>query len=226
MENLTLIIPAKNEKESLPSVLNELKKFDLKILVVLEKSDKETIESIKDYNCEILYQINKGYGDALIHGINNTKTKYFCIFNADGSFVAEELRGMNKLLESNIADFVFGSRYMKDASSDDDTLITYVGNKIFSFLGNVFFSLKISDILYTYVMGNTNLAKSLNLKEKKFSLCIELPIKAKRSGLKIISFACHERQRIAGKKKVNAFIDGFLILVSMIKLFFFKSENK
>ena len=38
MENLTLIIPAKNEKESLPSVLNELKKFDLKILVVLEKS--------------------------------------------------------------------------------------------------------------------------------------------------------------------------------------------
>ena len=46
---------------------------------------------------------------------------------------------MNKLLCNNIADFVFGSRYMKDASSDDDTLITYVGNKIFSFLGNVFF---------------------------------------------------------------------------------------
>ena len=142
MENLTLIIPAKNEKESLPSVLNELKKFDLKILVVLEKSDKETIESIKDFNCEILYQINKGYGDALIHGINNTKTKYFCIFNADGSFIPEELKGMNKLLDNNIADFVFGSRYMKDASSDDDTLITYVGNKIFSFLGNVFFFLK------------------------------------------------------------------------------------
>ena len=132
MENLTLIIPAKNEKESLPSVLNELKKFDLKILVVLEESDKETIESIKDFNCEILYQINKGYGDALIHGINNTKTKYFCIFNADGSFIPEELKGMNKLLDNNIADFVFGSRYMKDASSDDDTLITYVGNKIFS----------------------------------------------------------------------------------------------
>ena len=226
MENLTLIIPAKNEKESLPSVLNELKKFDLKILVVLEKSDKETIESIKDYSCEILYQVNKGYGDALIHGINNTKTKYFCIFNADGSFIAEELRGMNRLLENNIADFVFGSRYMKDASSDDDTLITYIGNKIFSFLGNIFFSLKISDILYTYVMGNTKLAKSLNLKEKKFSLCVELPIKAKRCGCKIISFPCHERPRIAGEKKVNAFKDGFLILVSMIKLFFFKSENK
>ena len=31
MDNLTLIIPAKNEKESLPSVLKELDKFNLKI---------------------------------------------------------------------------------------------------------------------------------------------------------------------------------------------------
>ena len=186
----------------------------------------ETINSIRNYNCDILYQLNKGYGDALIQGINNTKTKYFCIFNADGSFVADELKDMYNLLENNSSDFVFGSRYMKNASSDDDTIVTYFGNKIFSLLGNLFFSLKISDILYTYVMGNTKLAQSLNLVEKKFSLCIELPIKAKRSGFKLISFPCHERQRIAGKKKVNAFKDGFLILISMIKLFFFKSINK
>ena len=31
MNNLTLVIPAKNEKESLPNVLNELKRFNLKI---------------------------------------------------------------------------------------------------------------------------------------------------------------------------------------------------
>ena len=135
MENLTLVIPAKNEKESLPIVLNELKKFNIKILVVLEKEDMETINSIRNYNCDILYQLNKGYGDALIQGINNTKTKYFCIFNADGSFVADELKDMYNLLENNSSDFVFGSRYMKNASSDDDTIVTYFGNKIFSLLG-------------------------------------------------------------------------------------------
>ena len=43
-------------------------------------------ESIKKFDCEILYQNNRGYGDALIHGINNVKTELFCIFNADGSF--------------------------------------------------------------------------------------------------------------------------------------------
>ena len=31
MEDLTLIIPAKNEKESLPKVLEELKKFNFNI---------------------------------------------------------------------------------------------------------------------------------------------------------------------------------------------------
>jgi glycosyltransferase involved in cell wall biosynthesis len=226
MENLTLVIPAKNEKESLPSVLKELKKFNVKILIVLEKEDKETINSIDGYDCEILYQTNKGYGDALIQGIKNTKTKYFCIFNADGSFVADELNEMYKLLKNNSCDFVFGSRYMKNGSSEDDTIITYVGNKIFSLIGNIFFSLKISDILYTYVMGDTKSAQSLNLIEKKFSLCVELPIKAKRFGFRLVSFPCYERQRIAGKKKVSAFKDGFLILISMIKLFFFKSKNK
>ena len=36
---------------------------------------------------------------------------------------------------------------------------------------------------------------------------------------KLISVPSHERLRIAGKKKVNAFKDGLLILLSMIKLF-------
>ena len=74
MNNLTLLIPAKNEKESLPRVLDELKNYNLKILVVLETEDKETIESIKNYNCQILFQNGKGYGDALINGINSIDT--------------------------------------------------------------------------------------------------------------------------------------------------------
>ena len=65
MNNLTLVIPAKNEKESLPEVLKELKKYHL-VSVILEESDKETINSIKNFDCKIIYQDGKGYGDALI----------------------------------------------------------------------------------------------------------------------------------------------------------------
>ena len=38
--------------------------------------------------------------------------------------------------------------------------------------------------------------------------------------MKLGSINAFERKRIAGKKKVNAFKDGFLIFVHMIKLFF------
>ena len=87
MEHLTLIIPAKNEKESLPKVLNELKKYDLKIIIVLEKEDLDTINSIKEFNCKILYQNNKGYGGALIEGIKNVKTNFFCILMQMGPLI-------------------------------------------------------------------------------------------------------------------------------------------
>ena len=84
-------------------------------------------------------------------------------------------------------------------------------------------NLKITDILYTFVLGKTNAAQSLDLKSKNFIFCVELPIKASRKNLKMANFKCHERNRIAGKKKVNAFIDGLSILSGMIKFFFKKN---
>jgi len=217
--NLTLLIPAKKESESLPEVLKELNKFNLKTLIILEGKDKETIDSITSDDCKILIQKGKGYGNALIEGINNVSTKYFCIFNADGSFNPSEIENMYKIAENNNYDLVFGSRYEKNAGSDDDTIITWVGNKVFSFFGKYFFGLPISDILYTFVLGNTKKTKLLNIKGQDFTFCVELPIKAQRNNYKLISTRAMERPRIAGKKKVNAIKDGFLILLAMIKLF-------
>ena len=221
MTNLTLIIPAKNEAESLPSVLNELKNFNFNKIVILEASDESTIESIKNFDCEILYQNQKGYGNALIHGINNVKTEYLCIFNADGSFNPKYLSEMLELCKNR--DLVFASRYLKGAGSDDDTILTKIGNYIFSLLGNIFFSLKLSDILYTYVLGKTDSFKKLDLKSNDFSFCVEMPIKAKRLGMDFDDTPSFERKRIAGKKKVNEFRDGLKILLFMIKSFFKKS---
>ena len=218
MNNLTLIIPAKKEKESLPLVLDELKKFECKKKVVLEESDEETINSIKNYDCEIFFQSGKGYGNALIEGINNCQTELFCIFNADGSFDPKELINMlNKLKIENL-EFVFGSRYQKDSGSDDDTIITLVGNFIFTFIGKFFFRLPITDILYTYVLGKTYSAKKLNLKANDFTFCVELPIKIQRLKMRMGSISSFERRRISGVKKVNAFKDGFKILMKMIFL--------
>jgi len=219
--DLTLIIPAKYESESLPIILDDLKKFNFEIIVSLRPEDELTIKAIKSHNVRIIMQKNKGYGNALIEGINACKTKYFCIFNADGSFDENDLPKMLDLNKKN--DFIFTTRYDHGASSDDDTIVTFIGNKFFSLLGKIFFSLNITDILYTYVMGKTESFKRLNIINNDFRFCVEFPIKIQRKNMKYYSMASHEKKRIAGKKKVSPFKDGFLILIEMIRLFFFKN---
>ena len=219
MNDLTLVIPAKNEPESLPYVLMELEKLKLNFIIVLEKNDYITINAIEKYKPNIIFQVNKGYGDAILLGMKNVKTKYFSIFNADGSFDPYELEEMYNQIKNNSLDLLLASRYKKNASSEDDTLITLIGNKIFTLLGKIFFSLPISDILYTYVMGDTQKILNLELQQKDFTLCVELPINAKKDGLRMADIAANEKSRIGGTKKVNAFKDGFLILIHMIKLF-------
>ena len=48
MNDLTLIIPAKDESDSLPQVLDSLKNLTCKIKVSLQINDKATIDSIND----------------------------------------------------------------------------------------------------------------------------------------------------------------------------------
>ena len=223
MQDLTLVIPAKYESESLPIFLKEISNLKCKKLIVLEKTDTKLSNQLITLRNRLIYQKQKGYGAALLEGISSTKTKYFCIINADGSMNPIYLENMLNETKINNLDFLFASRYeKKDSGSDDDNLITLVGNYIFTKIGNIFFSLKITDILYTYVLGKTTVFNSLNLVSNDFTLCVEFPIKANRSGYKLSTIPSYERSRIGGKKKVNAFKDGLLILVKMIKLFFIK----
>ena len=223
MENLTLVIPAKFEATTLPTVLKEIKDLNLncKKIVVIPKYDEETQKVLEGTDCEVLIQKGEGFGNALIEGLNYSSTEYSCIFNADGSFDPKYLNEMLKKNKDNY-DFIFSTRYKKPGGSDDDTLITYFGNYFFTLLCRILFRLNISDVLYTYVMGKTNAFKDLALSYNDFSLCVELPIKAKFKSFRVFDLPSYERPRISGKKKVNEIKDGFLILISILKLFIFK----
>jgi glycosyltransferase involved in cell wall biosynthesis len=220
LNNLTLLIPAKNESESLPLVLKELKKYNVKKIIVLQKDDLETIGAIKDKKTKIIFQKKNGYGSAIKEGIINIKTKYLCIFNADGSFNPRELNKMHNIL--NKSDFVFGSRYTNKAGSKDDTFLTFIGNKIFSLIGKLFFKIQLDDILYTFIMGKTKKFKSLKLKNYDFRICIEIPLKITLKKFRYTLSSSMERKRLHGEKKVNEFKDGFLISCYMLKKFLIK----
>ncbi len=218
-KKISLIIPAKNEVESLETVLLEVEKNYLigEIIVVVDSEFDNSVVIAKKFNCKLVIQKNNGYGSAIIEGFKNAKNEFGCIFNADHSFDPKYLDGLVK--ESEKKDFVFGTRYNKLSGSDDDTIVTLIGNKIFSFITNKILKIKLTDILFTYVLCNVEKFNKLNLKNHDFKLCIELPAKVKQKNFLYSEIPIFERKRYGGKKKVNAIKDGFLILIEIIKNF-------
>ena len=218
-EKISLIIPSKNEVECLGTVLLELKdnKFVDEILVVVDDINDNSILVAEKYNCKIVIQKKSGYGSAIIEGYRNAKNKFGCIFNADYSFDPKYFEELIKESQSN--DFIFGSRYRKGSGSDDDDIITYTGNRIFSFITNKILGIKLTDLLFTYVLCDVKKFNSIDFKNIDFRLCIELPVKVKKNEFTYSEVTMFERKRFAGKKKPNALKDGFLILIEIIKSF-------
>ena len=54
--------------------------------------------------------------------------------------------------------------------------------------------------MYTYILGNTKLAIDLNLKNKDFRICVELPIKIHQKGYLFIDIPSYEKPCIGRKK--------------------------
>ena len=95
-------------------------------------------------------------------------------------------------------------------------IVGFIAEKVYKKVTNK----EVPDNYYTYVIGSTLKSRYLNLKSKDFTFCVELPIKSKKNNFKLGDISSYERKRIAGRKKVNAFKDGFLILMAIIKLYF------
>ena len=220
-EKISLIIPCKNEVESLGAVLNEVKdnKFIDEIIVIVDNEEDNSIPVIEKFNYKLIIQSKKGYGSAIIEGFSNAKNNFGCIYNADYSFDPKYFEDLIKLSKNH--DFIFGSRYKGIGGSDDDDAITFIGNKIFTFITNFILRIKLSDILFTYVLCNVERFNSLNLKNDDFKLCIELPVKVKKNNFSYVDLEMFERKRYDGKKKVNVIKDGLLISCEIIKSFFY-----
>ena len=217
MKKINLIIPAKEKIENLFELINSLlkrKEINKIILVLSEKNKKKFIRNKK---LKIIIQKKPGYGSAIKEGFKISKSEFSCIFNADGSFNANDLPKMIKLSKNN--DFIYASRYLKGASSEDDNLITLIGNFVFSLMGRFLLGVKLKDILYTYVLCNTKKFNQLKIASRDFRFCIELPFKVSQNQFKYTELKSKEFKRKFGVKNVNEFKDGFLILTEVIKCF-------
>lgn len=221
LEDIEILIPTYKEAQNLPITLRLLKETGITNITILDaKSEDGTEEIAIKNNCKIIIDEKPrlGFGHSLINGINASKSKYLCVFDADGSFEPRSIIEMYKLLKKRNLDFVFGSRYLGGNKSDDDTLLTILGNYIFTKLINLLFNFNTSDALFLYLFGKTETFQKLELEEQDFKICTEALIKAN------LKFNCDEifskeHKRLYGSTKVNRFLDGFKIMTNIIKMY-------
>ena len=222
MSKLSIIIPARNEQECIKILLDELndyKEIIGEIILVDGDSNDNTVAIAQKYNCKIVNQKNIiGYGAAIIMGINKSEYEYSVVLDADGSKDPKYIPTLYDKIENSKFDFIFAERYGKNAGSLDDTFITYFGNRLFTIFGKVFFKIKVNDILHTFFICRNKSFKRINFINKNFSFCPELPIKVEREKIPYDVIPTLERKKFAGEVKIRSLIDGFIILIAMIKL--------
>ena len=135
MNKVTIIIPTLNEGDSLKVLLEEINKLSFKKLIeetiIIDANSTDDTQIVaKKYQCKLI-----------IEGICNSKSFYSVVLDGDGSKNPNYILNLIKSIEENNDDFVFATRYGKEAGSEDDTWLTYFGNRIFSNLGKIMFGL-------------------------------------------------------------------------------------
>ena len=112
-KEISIVIPARNEEESLNKLLKKFKRyknFYKEIIIVDGKSTDKTIKISRKHRCKIVKQRGLGYGDAIVKGVNHVKTKYFIVFDADGSKDPTYIKKFYAKMMKKKVDIVFAER--------------------------------------------------------------------------------------------------------------------
>ncbi|PWB38302.1 MAG: glycosyltransferase family 2 protein [Parcubacteria group bacterium] len=114
--NIFVIIPAWNEGERIDLVLKSLIAFDYRVVVVDDGSTDQTATVVSRYPVTLLrHKINRDQGAALQTGNEYALSRGADIivhFDADGQFLAQEIKDIIAPLINDDYDIVFGSRFL------------------------------------------------------------------------------------------------------------------
>ena len=236
MENLnySVIMPFFNEEKTLETaVLNLLKEnFASEIILVndgsYDNSYEIALKLINKYkNIKLVNsKINKGKGHALKVGINESTKKYIGILDADLEYSPNDLKRLFVDIELNDGDIACGSRFIGDFKRENIYLRTYFANKFLSKLFSTVHKQKVTDIATCLKVFRKEIFQSIELKEKGFSIEVELLAKtlAKSNKYSEIPISYSARSYEDGKK--IKFIDGFRYIISILKLHNRKIKNE
>ncbi|MEM1867954.1 MAG: glycosyltransferase family 2 protein [Thermosphaera sp.] len=214
LRNVTVIIPTLNERDSIPLVISELSEAGVpkeNIIVVDGHSTDGTDKIAMDLGVKVIHQNGKGKADAVREGLRRAPTRYAVIMDGDYTYPAGVIPRLLWRVEEGCSE-VLGARVR---GRENIPPLNRVGNKIITWLFNLFFGTRLRDVLTgMYLVDLKELTDALHETEG-FSIEVELASHFAGNGLEVCEEEIEYRGRI-GVKKLKA-LDGFKITWDLVK---------
>ena len=147
---VTLVMPVLNEIAGLRHILPRIRRECVdQILMIDGGSTDGSVEYALEHGCEVHRQTQRGLRLAYIEAYEKIKGDVIVTFSPDGNSIPELLPALiDEMRKSH--DMVIVSRYMPGATSYDDTPMTRLGNRAFTWIINILFGARYTDALVLY----------------------------------------------------------------------------
>ena len=189
--NLSIVMPCLNEAETLETCISKAKGFLQKsgmrgeIIIADNGSTDGSLRLAEKAKVSIVHVAQKGYGSALLGGIEAARGEFVIMGDADDSYDFSDLGGFVEALESGY-DLVMGNRFKGGIRPGAMPFLhRYLGNPVLSWLARLFFKSDIGDFHCGLRGLRRDAILALNLQTTGMEFASEMIVKATMRGLKI-----------------------------------------
>lgn len=224
---LSVIIPCLNEAESLPACLLKAKaalnqlNVSAEIIVCDNGSTDGSVDIARGFDVRVIEIERRGYGSALMGGIDAARGKFIIMGDADDSYDFGEIgRFLQKLREGY--DLVQGCRMPsgggKIMPGAMPWLHQYIGNPLFSFLAKLWFNAPIDDPHCGMRGFSAKFIRGLDMRCTEMEFAIEMIVKASHFKAQItqIPISLYPDKRQKAKRHLRTFRHGLRALRFML----------
>lgn len=224
-----VIIPAYNEEQAIGHVINDIPKYLVReIVVVNNNSTDQTASAAVASGAVVVNAPLRGYGNACIQGLKYLRGKsvipdIVVFIDGDYSDFPNELDKLLEPLINNEADFVIGSRKLGQKQAGSMVIQQRFGNWLATSLIWLIFGFRFTDLgPFRAVMFNKLL--ELNMQDETYGWTVEMQIKAVKKKLRIAEVPVDYKKRI-GVSKISgtikgSFLAGYKIITTILKYSF------